>query len=163
VEIGARIRSVREAKGLSQGDLERATGLLRSHLSRIEHGHTIPSLGNVERIAAALGMTLYEMMNMGVPPAPAGPVGKAAGEGEDAKHRFYSQLRWLVGQISGPDRKLFLGFARMLARQGESSKRPAEGRGRGRPRKHPEHVNISAPSVPEPAAQPLSFSEGLGD
>jgi len=163
VEIGARIRSVRETKGLSQGDLERATGLLRSHLSRIEHGHTIPSLGNIERIAAALGMTLYEILNMGVPSVPAGPVGKAASESEGAEHRFYSQLRFLVGQISGADRKLFLDFARMLARQGVSPKQPAEGRRRGRPRKHPEHVNVSAPSVPEPAAQPLSFSEGPGD
>ncbi|HMD96576.1 MAG TPA: helix-turn-helix transcriptional regulator [Terriglobia bacterium] len=164
MEIGARIRSVREAKGLSQGDLERATGLLRSHLSRIEHGHTIPSIGNLERIAAALGMRLYEILNVEVSPAPPTPEGKATSKGEDAEHRFLSQIRFLVGKISGPDRKLFLDFARMLARQGQTPTTwPAVKRGRGRPRKHPDNVNVSASSVPEPAAQPLSLSEGLGD
>ena len=165
MEIGARIRSLRETKGLSQGDLERATGLLRSHLSRIENGHTIPSLGNLERIAAALGMRLYEILNVDVVPEPAAQAGETAGgSGADAKQRFYSQLRWLVGQISEPDRKLFLDFARMLTRQGQTPTWPAAtGRRRGRPRKHPNPAIISASSVPEPAAQPLSFSKGLGD
>jgi len=164
VEIGARIRSVREAKGLSQGDLERATGLLRSHLSRIEHGHTTPSIENLERIAAALGMRLYEILNVEASPTPNAAVGKTSSEGEDGEHRFLSQIRWLVGKISGPDRKLFLDFARMLARQGQTPTTwPAVKRGRGRPRKHPDHANGDASNVPEsagPAAQPPSFSEG---
>jgi transcriptional regulator with XRE-family HTH domain len=136
---------------------------LRSHLSRIEHGHTIPSLGNLERIAAALGMRLYEILNVEVSPRPAAPDAKAASEGEDAEHRFLSQIRWLIGKISAPDRKLFLDFARMLARQGQTPTTwPPVKRGRGRPRKHPEHASVSASSVPEPAtptAPPFSVSE----
>ena len=29
---------------MSQGDIEKRTGLLRCYLSRVENGHTIPSL-----------------------------------------------------------------------------------------------------------------------
>jgi len=115
----------------------------------------------LERIAAALGMRLYEILNVEVSAARAPSEGKATSEREDAEHRFLSQIRFLVGKISGPDRKLFLDFARMLARQGQTPATwPAVKRGRGRPRKHPDHANVSAPSVPEPAAQPLSFREG---
>ena len=42
--IGTRLRLLREEKGLSQGDIEKSTGLLRCYISRIENGHTIPSL-----------------------------------------------------------------------------------------------------------------------
>ena len=44
MSIGARIRELRETKGLSQGDIEKATGLLRCYTSRVENGHTVPSL-----------------------------------------------------------------------------------------------------------------------
>lgn len=53
--IGERIRALREKLGLSQGEIERATGLFRAYISRVEHGHTIPSLESIERFAAALG------------------------------------------------------------------------------------------------------------
>ena len=53
VFIGARIRQIRQEKGLSQGDIEEATGLLRCYISRVEHGHTVPSLETLERFAAA--------------------------------------------------------------------------------------------------------------
>ena len=56
--IGARIRQLREQKKLSQGDIERMTGLLRCYTSRVENGHTIPSLETLERYAAALGLPL---------------------------------------------------------------------------------------------------------
>ena len=47
MSIGARIRQIREKKGLSQGDIERVTGLLRCYTSRVENGHTVPSLDGV--------------------------------------------------------------------------------------------------------------------
>ncbi len=42
--IGTTIRDYRLQKGLSQGDIEKRTGLLRCYLSRVENGHTVPSL-----------------------------------------------------------------------------------------------------------------------
>jgi transcriptional regulator with XRE-family HTH domain len=38
-----RLRALREEKNLSQGDIEKRTGLLRSYISRVENGHTGPS------------------------------------------------------------------------------------------------------------------------
>jgi len=165
VEIGARIRSVREAKGLSQGDLERVTGLLRSHLSRIEHGHTIPSLANVERIAAAFGMRLDEIFNEDVPPLK--PLEQLRPDGEGGEYRFLSQLRCLIGRISEADRRLFLDFARMLARPGRQ-RAPVEGRRRGRPRKHfaastGGALQAKPSSGPEPSPPLLSIDAKLSN
>lgn len=42
--IGDRLRAIREAKKLSQGDIEERSGLKRSYVSRVENGHTIPSV-----------------------------------------------------------------------------------------------------------------------
>jgi len=55
MSIGQRIRTLREQKGLSQGDIHRQTGMLRSYISRVEHGHTTPSLDAL-RFAWALGV-----------------------------------------------------------------------------------------------------------
>ena len=68
--IGARIRRLREQKGLSQRDIEERTGLLRCYISRVENGHTIPSLDNLERLASVLDVPLYQLFYEGdEPPA----------------------------------------------------------------------------------------------
>src|SRR5579863_9567017 len=59
--IGRRLRVIREKKGFSQGDIEHASGLLRCYISRVEHGHTVPSLETLERFAAALDIPLYQL------------------------------------------------------------------------------------------------------
>jgi transcriptional regulator with XRE-family HTH domain len=46
--IGDRIRAIREAKHLSQGDIEKRTGMLRVYVSRVENGHTVPSIETLE-------------------------------------------------------------------------------------------------------------------
>ena len=63
--IGKRIRKLREAKGLSQAGIEQRTGLLRSYISRVENGHTVPSLETLERLAAALEIPLYQLFYEG--------------------------------------------------------------------------------------------------
>ena len=42
--ISDRLRSIREEKSLSQGDIEKRTGLLRCYVSRVENGHTVPAV-----------------------------------------------------------------------------------------------------------------------
>jgi transcriptional regulator with XRE-family HTH domain len=59
--IGERIRAIREGKNLSQGDMEKRSGLLRVYVSRIENGHTVPSIETVEKLTRALGVPLYQL------------------------------------------------------------------------------------------------------
>ena len=48
--IGDRLRELREAKMLSQGDIEKRTGLLRCYISRVEHNHTVPVVSTLEKL-----------------------------------------------------------------------------------------------------------------
>src|ERR1700687_2569699 len=69
--IGDRLRALREEKKLSQGDIEKASGLLRCYLSRVENGHTVPNVETLEKWARALDMPLYKVMYEGdEPPKP---------------------------------------------------------------------------------------------
>jgi transcriptional regulator with XRE-family HTH domain len=56
--IGDRLRAFREAKKLSQGEIEERSGLKRSYISRVETGHTIPALESLEKLARALEVPL---------------------------------------------------------------------------------------------------------
>src|SRR5579871_6568482 len=60
MKIGTTIRAHRLQKGLSQGDIEKKTGLLRCYLSRVENGHTIPSLDTLSKIALALDLPISQ-------------------------------------------------------------------------------------------------------
>jgi transcriptional regulator with XRE-family HTH domain len=44
MKIGAKLRELRLTKNLSQGDIEKRTGLLRSYTSRVESGYTVPTI-----------------------------------------------------------------------------------------------------------------------
>jgi len=69
--IGQRLRDIREAKNLSQDDIERATGLVRPYTSRVGNGYTVPSIETLEKWAHALGMHLYQVLYEGEePPKP---------------------------------------------------------------------------------------------
>jgi transcriptional regulator with XRE-family HTH domain len=56
--IGVRIRQLREARGMTQSQLQARSGVSRSYLSRIESGQMTPSLGTLEKIAESLGVGL---------------------------------------------------------------------------------------------------------
>src|SRR5689334_24485622 len=69
--IGDRLKALREAKNLSQGDIEERTGLLRCYTSRVENGHTVPSVETLEKYARALEIPMYHLMFDGDdPPVP---------------------------------------------------------------------------------------------
>ena len=67
--IGERLYELRKEKGLSQGHIEKRTGLLRCYVSRVENGHTVPSVETLERWARALGVPMYKLFYDGVVPA----------------------------------------------------------------------------------------------
>src|SRR5579872_7390848 len=120
--IGRRLRKLREEKNLSQGDIEKRTGLLRCYISRVENGHTVPSLETMERLAAALEIPLYALFYDGdsLPELPNLTPHKTAEElametPSDSDSRFYQKVRRLVGRISEQDRRLLLYMAQKLA------------------------------------------------
>lgn len=123
MSIGMRIRQLRAQKGLSQGDIERVTGLLRCYTSRVENGHTVPSLETLERFAAALGVPLYQLFYSGgeTDPTPHLSPRKSledqaeedSKEGTDA--RFLLKLKGLVEHITESDRQVLLAMAKKLA------------------------------------------------
>ena len=62
MDVGKRIRTLREAKGLSQADIEKRSGLLRSYVSRVENGYTAPSLETLEKLAKALEVEVPRLL-----------------------------------------------------------------------------------------------------
>ena len=121
--IGDRIRSLRETKHLSQGDIETRTGLLRCYISRVENGHTVPALDTIEKLARALEVPLYKMFYDGeappVPPTlPRGHSSKQREWGSAGKEaRILTRFRRLLGKINEQDRKLLYFMAKKLARR----------------------------------------------
>jgi transcriptional regulator with XRE-family HTH domain len=68
VIIGDRLRALREEKKLSQGDIEKKTGLLRCYISRVENGHTVPAIETLEKMARALEIPMYKLFYDGEEP-----------------------------------------------------------------------------------------------
>ena len=66
--IGDRLRVLREAKKLSQGDIEEKTGLFRCYVSRVENGHTVPAVETLEKFARALEVPMYQLFYDGEEP-----------------------------------------------------------------------------------------------
>src|ERR1700690_4640177 len=66
--IGDRLRELREQKKMSQGEIEKRTGLLRCYISRVENGHTVPAIETLEKFARALEVPLYQLFYDGEKP-----------------------------------------------------------------------------------------------
>lgn len=63
--LGARIKELRKAKGLSQSQLSESIGIDPKHLSRIEVGNSYPSLDRLERMANVLGVDIKDFFEFG--------------------------------------------------------------------------------------------------
>jgi transcriptional regulator with XRE-family HTH domain len=120
--IGDRLRELREEKKLSQGHIEKRTGLLRCYVSRLENGHTVPAVETLEKFARALEVPVYQLFYDGDEPAKAPSVFKRkssddglwGSKGRDAK--YLSKLRRLLGKATEDDRKLLLFTLQKMAR-----------------------------------------------
>ena len=121
--IGTRLRQLREQKQLSQGDIEERTGLLRCYVSRVENGHTVPSLETLERFAGVLDVPLYQLFFTGdeAPPTPNLTPRKtleelSGGNGDKGIDvQFLLKLRSLLNRLAEPDRDVILSLAKRLA------------------------------------------------
>ena len=110
MKIGTTIRAHRLQRGLSQGDIEKKTGLLRCYLSRVENGHTVPSLDTLSKIAMALDLSIAQFfaedsvnrqMN--------------AQKITDEELRFLTQIRRYSTNLNDSDRKLLLAMVKKFA------------------------------------------------
>jgi transcriptional regulator with XRE-family HTH domain len=120
--IGERIRQIREQQGLSQKHIEERTGLLRCYVSRVENGHTVPSLETLERFAWALGVPLHllfcaqdDLPSVPHPGSREALLELAAKEPEPSEAQFLLKLRDLLSRMVEPDREVILAFAKKLA------------------------------------------------
>ena len=121
-KIGARIRQLREQRGLSQGDIEQSAGLLRCYISRVENGRTVPSLETLERFAAALDVPLYRFFYTGEEPPPASDMTprqtpeELARENDRAQSEasFFLALKDLMARTEEADREVLLAVAKRL-------------------------------------------------
>jgi transcriptional regulator with XRE-family HTH domain len=119
--IGDRLRALREEKKLSQGDIEKRTGLLRVYISRVENGHTVPAIETLEKMARALEIPMYQLFYDGeeLPKLPNLPKRKSSGDiawgssGKDA--RYLDKLRRVLSKADEEHRKLVMYMAQKMA------------------------------------------------
>ena len=118
--IGDRLREVREQKKFSQGDVEKRTGLLRCYISRVENGHTVPSVETIEKMARALEIPMYQLFydcESTTLVSPKSTIG-ATEWGSRGRHaRLFLRLRRLLGKVDERNRRLLLAFAEKVARR----------------------------------------------
>ncbi|AGZ17814.1 XRE family transcriptional regulator [Enterobacteria phage IME_EC2] len=60
------VKQVREAKGIQQKDLAERVGMIAHQLSRYENGHELPHITNLCRLAAALDVSIADLIEYGV-------------------------------------------------------------------------------------------------
>jgi transcriptional regulator with XRE-family HTH domain len=119
--IGNRLKDLRESKQLSQGDIEKRTGLLRCYISRVENGHTVPAIETLEKMARALEVPMYRLFHEGEVGASIHKLKLPTGSeewGSDGKAADYvSKLRRLLAKMEPDDQKLLLHMAQKVAKQ----------------------------------------------
>ena len=115
MNIGETIRNFRLQRSMSQGDIEKRTGLLRCYLSRVENGHTVPSLETLQKIASSLEMPLSQFFSDE-------PVKEAYGLSlAEDDIRFLTQIQRYAANLSDSDRKLLLAMVRKFAATASTS------------------------------------------
>lgn len=110
MNIGSTIRAYRLQKGMSQGDIEKRTGLLRCYLSRVENGHTVPSLETLQKIAYALDLQLAQFFSDEAVSREMSTLRLS-----EEEIRFLTQIQRYASRLSENDRKLLLAMVRKFA------------------------------------------------
>ena len=118
--IGDRLKSLRESKHLSQGDIEKRTGLLRCYISRVENGHTVPAVSTLEKMARALEIPMYQLFHDGEAAASVRRFKQPqdgddwGSQGRDAD--YLAKLCGLLPKLNEKDKKLLLQVAKKVSR-----------------------------------------------
>jgi transcriptional regulator with XRE-family HTH domain len=117
--IGDKLKALREQKNLSQGEIEKRTGLLRCYVSRVENGHTVPSVDTLEKMARALEVPMYRLFtddeHVKKPNIPAGAIrSRAIISQQDQQLRALAKL---LSRMSEKDRRILFHMASKMARR----------------------------------------------
>lgn len=108
--IGTTIREYRLQRNMSQGDIEKRTGLLRCYLSRVENGHTVPSLDTLQKIARALDLQLSQFFAEEIVSREMSGLNL-----DEDEIRFLTQVQRYSSQLSESDRRLLLAMVKKFA------------------------------------------------
>lgn len=117
MDIGHKLHELRAAKSFSQGDIEHRTGLLRCYVSRVENGHTIPSLETLRKWAAALDVEMYQLFFEGE--------GKPKTASQKEASPLRPEERNLVEsftRLNKKDRSFLIALARKMAKESRVTK-----------------------------------------
>jgi len=119
--IAERLRALREQKQLSQGDIEKRTGLLRCYISRVENGHTVPAIETLEKLARAMEVPMYQLFYDGDEPPQLPDLPKRNSREDSAwgstgkDRRLLNRFRSLLRRVDEADRTLLLHMAQKMA------------------------------------------------
>jgi transcriptional regulator with XRE-family HTH domain len=114
--IADRLRNIREMKKLSQGELARRSGLLRCYLSRVENGHTVPTIETLEKFARAFDIPMYQLFYEDEKSPEQTVIARGGTHkpqwGSTRKEaRFLRELQRCLGKMHERDRQILLRFA----------------------------------------------------
>jgi len=106
MNLGEAIRSIRQKKGLSQGEMQKRTGILRSYLSRVENGHTLPSFATLQRLASAMEVDLEDFF----------PNDSLAAAGlSSVSHDYLQEIKQYMPQLTRDQRQELMEMVKRMA------------------------------------------------
>lgn len=130
--VGERLRILRESKNLSQGDIQKRTGLMRCYISRVENGHTVPAVETLYKFARALEVPMYRLFyeDSDVPGMP--NLASAAKLDDESVRggRHVARFVHLLAAMTERNRQLLLSMARRMSRGKRRTGASRSGRGR---------------------------------
>src|ERR1700735_4991013 len=120
MEIGHKLRELREEKHLSQVDIGKRAGLLQCYVSRVDRGRTIPNVETLEKFANVLGIPLFRLFTDGefVRMPKLLSTNSDSARQTRGNHPHYLRLFTnAFGRMDGRRQNLLVGLARKMARR----------------------------------------------
>lgn len=110
-QLGAAVRELRKAAGLSQRELAENSGIAKQAITNIERGATLPTLRTLERLAVALHVPPSEVLR------------RAEGQTRPGDGTLDGQHRDLWNSLDPDTRNLAMGLLRTIASWSTKAKR----------------------------------------
>ncbi len=110
LRVAAQVKDIRKARHLSQRQLASRMQVPRTYISKIENGKAIPTLGSLERLAAALEVDICQLVRDG----------RSQRDEEVAEifaDPFLAELAHLLPKLEPLQRSLLMNHARDRARE----------------------------------------------